>query len=229
MCYIALDNISKLYPMGDETVPAVAHVSFTIDQGEFITVTGPSGCGKSSLLHIMGGLSRPSSGSVFLQGRSLYEQSASRLALFRRREAGIVYQFYNLVPELTARENLILPALMDGRKIPEKQVNRVLEILGMPDKKHFYPHQLSGGQQQKIAVGRALICHPPLLLADEPTGNLDSGKRNDLLKLFHYMNRKEGMTIVLVTHDGFVAKCAKRNLQMRDGKIVKDIVMRDEK
>lgn len=224
MCYIVLDDISKRYPAGEETVPALSHISFTVNQGEFIAVTGPSGCGKSTLLHIMGGLSRPSSGSIFIEGSPLYEQSASRLALFRRREAGIVYQFYNLVPELTARENLLLPALMDGRKIPERQVDNIFEILGMQEKKHFYPHQLSGGQQQKIAVGRALITHPPLLLADEPTGNLDSSRRNDILKLLHYLNRKRGMTILLVTHDSFVARCADRNIQMQDGYIRKDMV-----
>lgn len=224
MCYIAVNDISKMYACGDETVPAVSHVSFTVEMGEFIAVTGPSGCGKSTLLHIMGGLNRPSSGSVTVQGRALYGQSSARLALFRRREAGIVYQFYNLVPELTARENLILPALMDGRKIPEKQVEEIFELLGMPEKKNFYPSQLSGGQQQKIAVGRALINHPPLLLADEPTGNLDTARRNDILRLFHYLNREEGMTIVLVTHDSFVARSARRNIQMRDGKRHQDFL-----
>lgn len=228
MCYITLNDISKFYTTGDETIPAVSHVSFHVDQGEFIAITGPSGCGKSTLLHIMGGLSRPSSGSISVRGKSLYDQSASYLALFRRREAGIVYQFYNLVPELTARENLILPALMDGRKVSEKQINQIFEILGIPDKKNSYPGQLSGGQQQKIAVGRALISHPPLLLADEPTGNLDSSKRNDLLKLFHYLNRKKKMTIILVTHDSFVSKSANRNIQMKDGKIIKDMVKTNE-
>ena len=228
MCYISVNNLSKNYACGDETVPAVSQVSFTVEQGEFIAVTGPSGCGKSTLLHMMGGLNRPSSGNVLVRGQSLYGQNAARLALFRRREAGIVYQFYNLVPELTARENLVLPALMDGRRIPEREIDQIFEILGMPEKKDFYPRQLSGGQQQKIAVGRALISHPPLLLADEPTGNLDSEKRNDLLKLFHYLNRREEMTIVLVTHDGFVARSAGRNLQMRDGRIVKDVVKTNE-
>lgn len=185
--------------------------------------------GKYHVLHFMGGLSAPSAGSISVRGKSLYDQDASLLALFRRREAGIVYQFYNLVPELTARENLLLPALMDGRKIPEKQVNQIFELLGIPDKQHSYPHQLSGGQQQKIAVGRALISHPPLLLADEPTGNLDSARRNEILKLFHYLNRKKEMTIVLVTHDSFVAGSAGRNIQMRDGKIVKDMVKTNEK
>lgn len=224
MHYIELNDISKIYACGDEDIPAVSHVSFMVDQGEFIAITGPSGCGKSTLLHIMGGLNKPSTGSVSVWGESLYDRNASRLALFRRRQAGVVYQFYNLVPELTARENLILPALMDRRKISEKQVNHIFEILGIPDKKNFYPHQLSGGQQQKIAVGRALIHHPPLLLADEPTGNLDSAKRNDLLKLFHHLNRQEGMTIILVTHDGFVANSAKRNIRMLDGRIVKDMM-----
>lgn len=222
MYYIEVCDISKTYICGDEEVPAVSHVSFTVEPGEFIAVTGPSGCGKSTLLHIMGGLNKPSAGSVSVQGQSLYGQTPSRLALYRRRQAGIVYQFYNLVPELTARENLLLPALMDRRKIPEKQVDKIFELLGIPDKKNFYPRQLSGGQQQKIAVGRALIQRPPLLLADEPTGNLDSAKRNDLLKLFHYLNRKEGMTVILVTHDGCVAKSAGRNIHMTDGRIVKD-------
>lgn len=224
MPYIALDNISKIYPMGGETVPAVSLVSFTVERGEFIAVTGPSGCGKSTLLHIMGGLLKPSSGNISVGGRSLYGQRASRLALFRRREAGIVYQFYNLVPELTARENLILPALMDGRRVTKQQEDQIFDLLGMPDKKNCYPHQLSGGQQQKIAVGRALISHPPLLLADEPTGNLDSARRDDLLQLFVDLNRNEKMTVILVTHDSVVAERAGRNLQMMDGRIVKDVV-----
>lgn len=224
MPYLALDNISKTYSMGDEPVPAVSRVTFTVERGEFIAVTGPSGCGKSTLLHIMGGLLKPSSGIVSVEGKSLYGQRASQLALFRRREAGIVYQFYNLVPELTARENLILPALMDGRRVTKQQTDQIFDLLGMPDKKNFYPHQLSGGQQQKIAVGRALISHPPLLLADEPTGNLDSARRNDLLRLFLDLNRREKMTVILVTHDSVVAECAGRNLQMMDGKIVKDVV-----
>lgn len=221
MYYIELDNVSKTYSCGEESVPAVSNVSFAAEQGEFIAVTGPSGCGKSTLLHIMGGLSRPTAGSVTVRGESLYDKNASRLALYRRRQAGIVYQFYNLVPELTARENLLLPALMDGRSIPEKQIDQIFQLLGIPDKKDFYPHQLSGGQQQKIAVGRALIHHPPLLLADEPTGNLDSAKRNDLLRLFRHLNR-QGMTIILVTHDEAVARSAKRNICMLDGRIVKD-------
>ena len=222
MCYIELEDISKTYAMGGEDVPAVSHVTFKADQGEYIAVTGPSGCGKSTLLHIMGGLNHPSSGCVYIQGKPLYSSSASRLALFRRRYAGIVYQFYNLVPELTARENLILPALMDRRKIAEREVDRIFRILGMEGKKDFYPRQLSGGQQQKIAVGRALICHPPLLLADEPTGNLDSAKRDDLLKLFSDLNQQEGTTIVIVTHDIHVARSAKRNIRMRDGRILAD-------
>lgn len=219
MCYITLNDISKFYTTGEETIPAVSHVSFHVDQGEFIAITGPSGCGKSTLLHIMGGLSRPSSGSISVRGKSLYDQSASHLALFRRREAGIVYQFYNLVPELTARENLILPALMDGRKVSEKQINQIFEILGIPDKKNSYPDQLSGGQQQKIAVGRALISHPPLLLADEPTGNLDSQSSRDVMDLLCRAARHYQQTVLMITHNMNLTTWADRVFQVADGRL----------
>lgn len=224
MYYIELKNVSKIYPAGNESVLALSDLSLKVKNGEFVAVTGPSGCGKSTLLHIVGGLSEPSSGKVYIHGKSLYEKSKSELALYRRKEAGIVYQFYNLVPELTAEENLILPALMDRKAIDEKQVNKILEILGMTDKRNYYPGQLSGGQQQKIAIGRALVNRPSLLLADEPTGNLDSAKRDEILELFHYLNEHEAMTIMLITHDNIVAQAAKRNIHMMDGKIVRDEV-----
>lgn len=224
MCYIELKDVARFYPAGDEKIAALEGVSLKVKQGEFIAVTGPSGCGKSTLLHIVGGLNRPSSGYVFVEGKSLYNRNRGGLALFRRREVGIVYQFYNLVPELTARENLILPALMDRKMVDKEQVDGILDILGMADKQNLFPGQLSGGQQQKIAVGRALISHPALLLADEPTGNLDSAKRNEILKLFQYLNEQEGMTILLVTHDDTVAQAAKRRLYMSDGRIVRDEV-----
>ena len=222
MCYLELENISKIYVSGNEPVAAVFDVSLSVEQGEFIAVTGPSGCGKSTLLHMIGGLSRPSGGSVYVEGRSLYGQKAADLALYRRRKVGIVYQFYNLVPELTAGENLILPALMDRRRIKKAWVDRILEILGMEDKRDCYPDQLSGGQQQKIALGRALVTRPPLLLADEPTGNLDSAKRDEVLKLLAELNAREEMTVLLVTHDPYVAGSARRRIHMADGKIVKD-------
>ncbi|MDE7298809.1 MAG: ABC transporter ATP-binding protein [Lachnospiraceae bacterium] len=222
MCYLGLENISKTYTSGNEPVTAVSEVSLSVERGEFVAITGPSGCGKSTLLHIIGGLNRPSGGSVYVEGKSLYQQKAAGLALYRRRRVGIVYQFYNLVPELTARENLVLPALMDHRKVKKAWVDQIFEILGLQDKMDCYPDQLSGGQQQKIALGRALVTRPPLLLADEPTGNLDSAKRDELLELLTGLNRQEEMTILLVTHDLDVARTARRRIHMSDGKIIKD-------
>lgn len=224
MDYVTVENISKVYPVGQEAVIALSNVSFQILKGEFTAVTGPSGCGKSTLLHIIGGLNKPTYGNIFICGKSLYEKNKSQLALYRRRQAGIIYQFYNLVPELTAEENLILPALMDHKKVSEKKLNDILEFLGMTEKRNFYPRQLSGGQQQKIAIGRALVYHPSLLLADEPTGNLDSANRNEILKLFCYLNKQESMTILMVTHDQEAAKAADRNIHMIDGSIVRDEV-----
>lgn len=225
MHYIEVKNVSQIYSVGNEPVNALTNISFAIEKGEFIAVTGPSGCGKSTLLHMIGGLSKPSSGQILNCGVSLYEKRNSEISLFRRREVGIVYQFYNLVPELTARENLLLPALMDGKSVDQREVKKILTILGMENKATFYPGQLSGGQQQKIAIGRALINHPKLLLADEPTGNLDSAKRDELLQLLRYMNEQEEMTILVVTHDSVVAQKANRVLHMMDGKIVNDEVI----
>lgn len=225
MHYIEVKNVSQIYSVGNEPVNALTNISFAIEKGEFIAVTGPSGCGKSTLLHMIGGLSKPSSGQILNCGVSLYEKRNSEISLFRRREVGIVYQFYNLVPELTARENLLLPALMDGKSVDQREVKKILTILGMENKANFYPGQLSGSQQQKIAIGRALINHPKLLLADEPTGNLDSAKRDELLQLLRYMNEQEEMTILVVTHDSVVAQKANRVLHMMDGKIVNDEVI----
>lgn len=225
MHYIEVKNVSQIYSVGNEPVNALTNISFAIEKGEFIAVTSPSGCGKSTLLHMIGGLSKPSSGQILNCGVSLYEKRNSEISLFRRREVGIVYQFYNLVPELTARENLLLPALMDGKSVDQREVKKILTILGMENKANFYPGQLSGGQQQKIAIGRALINHPKLLLADEPTGNLDSAKRDELLQLLRYMNEQEEMTILVVTHDSVVAQKANRVLHMMDGKIVNDEVI----
>ena len=216
MHYIEVKNVSQIYSVGNEPVNALTNISFAIEKGEFIAVTGPSGCGKSTLLHMIGGLSKPSSGQILNCGVSLYEKRNSEISLFRRREVGIVYQFYNLVPELTARENLLLPALMDGKSVDQREVKKILTILGMENKANFYPGQLSGGQQQKIAIGRALINHPKLLLADKPTGNLDSAKRDELLQLLRYMNEQEEMTILVVTHDSIVAQKANRVLHMME-------------
>lgn len=224
MAYIEVNNVSKVYPGGPEPVRALAGISITIEKGEFIAVTGPSGCGKSTLLHTLGGLSEPTSGTILFRGEPLYPRSKSELAVFRRREVGIVYQFFNLVPELTAEENLILPALMDRKKPDREKVEEILGILEIADKRNFYPGQLSGGQQQKIAIGRALINQPSLLLADEPSGNLDSAARKELLELFRYLNEREAMTILLVTHDSQVAQEADREVYISDGNIVGDEV-----
>ena len=217
--------LKKYYQTGNQTVRALDGVNFEVAEREFVSIIGKSGSGKSTLLHMIGGLSKPSSGQILNCGVSLYEKRNSEISLFRRREVGIVYQFYNLVPELTARENLLLPALMDGKSVDQREVKKILTILGMENKANFYPGQLSGGQQQKIAIGRALINHPKLLLADEPTGNLDSAKRDELLQLLRYMNEQEEMTILVVTHDSVVAQKANRVLHMMDGKIVNDEVI----
>lgn len=222
MCEIRLEQVSKIYQTGDEKTAALDDVSFAVCRGEFLAVTGPSGCGKSTLLHVIGGLLAPTKGRVLIDGASLYEKNASQLARHRRRQAGIVYQFYNLVPELTALENLTLQARMDGKRVDEAWVDEVLGILGMQEKQNAYPHELSGGQQQKIALGRALVSRPWLLLADEPTGNLDCAKRDEVITLIKRLNQKEGMTVILVTHDPFVAGMAERRLRMLDGRLIED-------
>ena len=217
MASLSLRGIYKRYPGG---VTAVSDFTMNIKDREFIIFVGPSGCGKSTLLHILGGLGAPTSGSVQIDGASLYDRSPSELALYRRKEAGFVYQFYNLVPELTAEENLLLPSLMNREKADQAYVEQILDLLGMQDRRFFYPSELSGGQQQKIAIGRALIYHPSLLLADEPTGNLDSVKRDEVLELFSYLNKSEGMTIIMVTHDPAAAQACSRQICMLDGRQV---------
>ncbi len=222
MHYIELRGVCKTYSDGQEPAVVLSDLTFTVARGEFVAVTGPSGCGKSTLLHIVGGLGQPTSGDVLIDGKPLYKKSQAQLAQYRRRGVGIVYQFYNLVPELTAEENLMLPARMGRLAMSREQVDRILDFLGMQGKGHLYPSQLSGGQQQKIAIGRALAYHPPLLLADEPTGNLDTLKRDGILELFRYLNQKEGMTILLATHDPTAAQAAGRCIRLLDGKLAGD-------
>lgn len=213
-------NLKKSFTVGNDSVDVLKGLSFQVDKGESLAIVGPSGCGKSTLLHILGGLGAPTSGRVQIDGASLYDRSPSELALYRRKEAGFVYQFYNLVPELTAEENLLLPSLMNHEKADRAYVDQILDLLGMQDRRFFYPSELSGGQQQKIAIGRALIYHPSLLLADEPTGNLDSMKRDEVLELFSYLNKSEGMTIIMVTHDPAAAQACSRQICMLDGRQV---------
>lgn len=220
MCFIELKNVTKLYPMGDGNVKALVNISFRADRGEFVTVTGPSGCGKSTMLHILGGLDRPTSGTVSVDHEELYAMSENSRAAFRRNRAGIVYQFYNLVPELTVEENIALPCILNRQRADPGRLGEILDFLGLRTKRTCFPEQLSGGQQQKTAIGRAMMNRPVLLLADEPTGNLDSAMRDEILELFQRLNEKENMTIILVTHDAAVAGAARRTIRMLDGKIV---------
>lgn len=219
MHYIEFHEVTKIYPTGGGDRAALDGISFAMEKGEFLALTGPSGCGKSTLLHILGGLDRPTAGKVYVDGIDLYAKNESGLADYRRNSAGIVYQFYNLVPELTAEENLSLPMLLNHRKVDKERIHEILEFLGMADRHHHYPDQLSGGQQQRIAIGRAMVNRPGLILADEPTGNLDTGNRDEILDLFRSVNKKEGATIFLVTHDPAVANAAGRNIHIQDGKI----------
>lgn len=224
MCFIEFKNVTKLYPMGDGNVKALADISFRAERGEFIAVTGPSGCGKSTMLHILGGLDRPTSGTVTVDHEALYEMSENGRAAFRRNQAGIVYQFYNLVPELTVEENIALPCILNRQRADPGRLGEILDFLGLQTKRTCFPEQLSGGQQQKTAIGRAMMNRPVLLLADEPTGNLDSAMRDEILELFQRLNEKEKMTVILVTHDAAVAEAAGRTIRMFDGKIVGDEV-----
>lgn len=223
---IQVQNIYKTYPVGDGAVNALNGLSFNVESGEYVAITGPSGCGKSTLLHILGGLDTPNSGTVHIFGKDLYARSQEQLAAYRREKVGIVYQFYNLVPELTARENLILPALLGGRKTSISQCDAMLDKLGLLTRADCFPNALSGGQQQKIAIGRAIINEPKILLADEPTGNLDSVNRDAILDLLKILNETLKLTLLVVTHDPVVAGTARRNIRLFDGRIIGDEVVR---
>lgn len=222
---VEIKNISKLYQTAGKDVPAVSHLSFSAEEGDFIAITGPSGCGKSTLLHIIAGLDSPSGGHVIIYGKDLYKKTEKQLAEYRRRTIGIIYQFYNLVPELTVEENIMLPLMMEGQTIDSQQLNSILCRIGLSEKRTCFPGQLSGGEQQRAAIGRALMSRPKILLADEPTGHLDSKNRNEILALFQAINIHDKVTVLLVTHDPIVAKSAKRRLYMSDGRLTNDEVI----
>ena len=224
MAFLQVEQLTKIYGKGNAAVRALDGVSFTVERGEFVAVMGASGSGKSTLLHLLGGVDRPTSGRIMLDGVSLYDQSEEELTVFRRRQIGLVYQFYNLVPLLTVEENLTLPLLLDGRTADTARVLDLLARLGLEDKRRAFPAQLSGGQQQRVAIARALITHPALLLADEPTGNLDSAASESVMRMLVQLNETTGQTIVMITHDEALALRAKRILRLRDGRIVKDEV-----
>lgn len=217
-------NLTKLYGNDETQIAAVNHISFSIEQGEFVAITGPSGSGKSTLLHLMGGVEKPTSGHILIDGTDLSRLSLNQSAVFRRRKIGLVYQSYNLIPVLTVRENILLPLQLDHKKADEVFFDRLTAKLGLQDKLDSLPNQLSGGQQQRVSIGRALVTRPALLLADEPTGNLDSANSAAIMNLFRQFHQEDGQTLVLITHDPAIAGQAQRVIQIRDGAIYRDEV-----
>lgn len=223
---LRVENVCKTYHTGEITVNALTDISFSVQKGEFVAIIGASGSGKSTLLHILGGIDRPTSGEVIVDGQSVYEQTEDQLAVFRRRQVGLIYQFYNLIPVLNVEENITLPIRLDGRKINKKRLAELLEVLGLTKRRKHLPSQLSGGQQQRVSIGRALINAPAILLADEPTGNLDTQNTQEIMQLLKASNKSYHQTIVLITHDREIALQADRILEIQDGQLVRDEVIR---
>jgi putative ABC transport system ATP-binding protein len=223
---LKVENLCKTYGSGNNMVRALDHISFSIESGEFVAIIGPSGSGKSTLLHILGGVDKPTSGKVYVEGKDVYAQNQEQLAIFRRRQVGLIYQFYNLIPVLNVDENITLPVLLDGRKVNQERLNELLGILGLEKRRKHLPNQLSGGQQQRVSIGRALINAPSLVLADEPTGNLDSKNSQEILELLRFSNQKYNQTLVVITHDENIALQADRIISIEDGRIAKDEVIR---
>ena len=219
---LKVENLCKNYGKGETLVKALDNVSFSVEKGEFIAIVGSSGSGKSTLLHILGGVDRPTSGKVFVDGVDVYELNETNLAIFRRRQVGLIYQFYNLIPILNIKENITLPILLDNKKPDEKYLNELIETLGLSKRVNHLPNELSGGQQQRVSIGRALMNRPALLLADEPTGNLDSKAGREIIELLKLSNQKYKQTIIMITHDHNLALCADRIITLEDGKIISD-------
>lgn len=217
-------NLSKIYGKGDTMVKALDNVSFSVNKGEFVAIVGPSGSGKSTLLHILGGVDVPTSGEVIIDNTDISKLDETALAIFRRRQIGLIYQFYNLIPILTVRENMELPILLDGKKPDKKLVESLVKQLGLEQRLNHLPNQLSGGQQQRVSIGRALLNHPALLLADEPTGNLDSENSKEIISLLRHFNREYNQTVIIITHDERIALSADRVIAIEDGKITRDEV-----
>lgn len=222
MEFLKVDNLCKVYGRGENQVTALDHVSLTIEKGEFTAIIGSSGSGKSTLLHAIAGVDVPTSGKVYLNGQDVYSQSNEKLAVFRRRQVGLIYQFHNLIPTLNVVENITLPILMDKRKVNKERLNDLLNLLGLQERRMHLPNQLSGGQQQRVAIGRALMNAPQVMLADEPTGSLDSRNGHEIIKLLKESNQKYGQTLLLVTHDENIALQADRIIGISDGKVVRD-------
>ena len=221
---LKVENLSKKYGKGESEVIAVDNVNFSVEKGEFLAIVGSSGSGKSTLLHLLGGVDRPTSGKVYVDGKDIYSLSDDNLAIFRRRQVGIIYQFYNLIPILNVEENITLPCDLDGNKVDEKRLNKLLKSLGLENrrKRKHLPNELSGGQQQRVSIGRAMINNPAIILADEPTGNLDSKASEEIVELLKLTNKKYKQTIIMITHNLEIANEADRVLKIEDGKIVKE-------
>ncbi|MCR4888725.1 MAG: ABC transporter ATP-binding protein [Ruminococcus sp.] len=222
MDLLKVENLCKTYGKGENEVKALDNVSFTVPKGQMLAVIGPSGSGKSTMLHILGGVDRPTSGKVFLDGQDVYAQNNKNLAIFRRRQVGLIYQFYNLIPVLDAEENITLPMIMDGRKPDQKHLDELLELLQIKERRHHLPSQLSGGQQQRVSIGRALFTSPQVILADEPTGNLDSKNSAEIINLMKKSNRDFEQTMIIITHDENIALQCDRIITLADGKIADD-------
>lgn len=226
MNILKVENLTKIYGKGDAAVTALDSLSFSVEKGEFVAVVGASGSGKSTLMHLIGGVERPTQGKVTVDGMDIFSLNESKMAIFRRRNIGLIYQFYNLIPTLTAEENIILPYLLDNRKPDPKKLSEILELLGLADRKDHLPGQLSGGQQQRVSIGRALVNDPAVILADEPTGNLDSQKSRGIMELLKLSNRQYNQTLLLITHDEKIALQADRILTIEDGRILRDEAVR---
>ena len=217
---LKIENITKKYANGDKELYALDDVSFTVNQGEFIAIVGPSGSGKSTLLHMIGGIDKPTKGKVYINGTDISSLKPDKMTIFRRRNIGIVYQFYNLIPTLNAEDNIILPVLLDGKKVDKEKLNEIIKLLKIEDRRKAMPSQLSGGEQQRVSIGRALMNNPSIILADEPTGNLDSMASKEIVEIFKYYNKAYKQTLIIVTHDEKIALQADRIIKLKDGKII---------
>lgn len=223
---LKVENLCKTYGKGENIVHALDNVSFSVSKGEFVAIIGPSGSGKSTLLHILGGVDKPTSGKVFMDGCDVYSQNEDQLAVFRRRQVGLIYQFYNLIPVLNVTENITLPVLMDSQQVNTDRLNELITTLKLNGRENHLPNQLSGGQQQRVSIGRALMNSPAVVLADEPTGNLDSKNSQEIMELLKYSNERYNQTLIIITHDENIALQADRILTVEDGKIKNDEVIR---
>ena len=220
---LKVENLTKVYGKGESEVIALDHVTFSVERGEFVAIVGASGSGKSTLLHLIGGVDRPTEGKVYIDGKNIYSLNDDNLAIFRRRQIGLIYQFYNLIPILNVEENITLPLDLDNRKPDKNNLNNLLNLLGLTNRRKHLPNQLSGGQQQRTSIGRSLITNQKIILADEPTGNLDSKASDDIVELLIKSNKEYSQTIILITHNMEIAKCADRIIKIEDGKIVKEV------